>query len=51
MIVDPVTATLAVVIGAIVTHKKSANLLNLGKSHTPTPTACITTKSIIHSHE
>jgi hypothetical protein len=49
MVIDPMTTALVVVIGATATHNESANLLYLGKSHEPAPTACIDTKPIIHS--
>jgi hypothetical protein len=45
----PEYIVLVVVIGA--THNESANLLYLGESHEPDPTACIYTTPIIHSQE
>jgi len=51
MVIDPVTATLIVVIGPTATYNESANLLYLGESHEAAPTGCITSKPIIHSLE
>jgi hypothetical protein len=51
MVIDPMTAALIVVIGTTAAHNESAHLLYLGKSHQPTPTACIASKPIIHSLE
>jgi hypothetical protein len=51
MVVDPMTAALVVVIRTTATHNESANLLYLGKSHEPAPTACICDEPIIHSYK
>jgi hypothetical protein len=49
-IVDPVGA-LTVVIGTAAAHNESAHLLYLGETHEPAPTACTTSKPIIHSNK